>query len=365
MAGQFGFAPFIVGTVWVTLTTMIIAVPICVLCAMYLSEYAGPRLRGVMKPLLDILAAIPSVIYGVWGLLAIVPLVQAVIAPALEQGLGFIPLFQSNNPTGFSVLAASLVLAIMVTPVIIAVTYEVLQTVPQGLREASLAMGATRWQTIKYVVLPKALAGRHRGDRAGLFARVRRDDRGADGGGQCAADAALDLRCGLSAARADRQQLRRDDVDSAVRCGADGRGVDLAGGGAGASTWWRCWRCGRPCGGQREEEELARRHVEEAIFKALMIGSFLLVAGGLVFILITIMVKGLPALTWEMLTQTPKGGFYLGKEGGILNAIVGIVVSGGRRDDSGVDREHADRVVSDDLRPPIALGAARCGSRST
>ena len=159
IAGQFGFAPFIVGTVWVTLTTMIIAVPICVLCALYLSEYAGPRLRGVMKPLLDILAAIPSVIYGVWGLLAIVPVVQSVIAPALEQLLGFIPLFYSKNPTGFNVFSASLVLAVMVTPVIVAVAYEVLQTVPQGLREASLAVGATRWQTIKHVVLPKALPG--------------------------------------------------------------------------------------------------------------------------------------------------------------------------------------------------------------
>lgn len=159
MAGQFGFAPFIIGTVWVTLTTMIIAIPICVLCALYLSEYAGPRLRGLMKPLLDILAAIPSVIYGVWGLLAIVPVVQSVIAPALKHWLGFIPLFQSKNPTGFSVFSASLVLAIMVTPVIVAVTYEVLQTVPQGLREASLAMGATRWQTIRYVVLPKVSPG--------------------------------------------------------------------------------------------------------------------------------------------------------------------------------------------------------------
>jgi phosphate transport system permease protein len=159
IAGQFGFAPFISGTVWVTLTTMIIAVPICVLCALYLSEYAGPRWRGLMKPLLDILAAIPSVIYGVWGLLAIVPVVQSVVAPALEQLLGFIPLFQSKTPTGFSVFSAGLVLAVMVTPVIVAVTYEVLQTVPQGLREASLAVGATRWQTIRYVVLPKALPG--------------------------------------------------------------------------------------------------------------------------------------------------------------------------------------------------------------
>jgi phosphate transport system permease protein len=159
LQGKFGFAPFITGTLWVTLTTMIIAVPVCVLCAMYLSEYAGPKLRGLMKPLLDILAAIPSVVYGVWGLLAIVPFVQQTASPLLNQLLGFIPLFHSHNPTGFSVLAAGLVLAVMVTPVIVAVTYEVLQTVPQGLREASLAMGATRWQTIKHAVLPKALPG--------------------------------------------------------------------------------------------------------------------------------------------------------------------------------------------------------------
>ncbi len=159
LQGQFGFAPFIVGTLWVTLTTMIIAVPVCLLCALYLSEYAGTRLRGAMKPLLDILAAIPSVIYGVWGLLAIVPFVQHTAAPVLNQLLGFIPLFRSDNPTGYSVLAAGLVLSIMVTPVIVAVTYEVLQTVPQGLREASLAVGATQWQTIKHAVIPKALPG--------------------------------------------------------------------------------------------------------------------------------------------------------------------------------------------------------------
>jgi phosphate transport system permease protein len=129
------------------------------LCAIYLSEYAGPRVRGVMKPLLDLLAGIPSVIYGVWGLIAIVPLVEDVIAPTLSKTLGFLPLFSTNNPTGFSVLAGGLVLAVMVTPVIIAVTYEVMQSIPQGLREASLAVGATQWETIKHAVLPKSLPG--------------------------------------------------------------------------------------------------------------------------------------------------------------------------------------------------------------
>jgi phosphate transport system permease protein len=159
LQGQFGFAPFIVGTLWVTVLAMIVAVPVCILTAIYLSEYAGARLRGVMKPLLDILAGIPSVIYGIWGVITIVPLINEVIEPALKQTLGFIPLFQTNNPTGFSVLAGSLVLGLMVTPVITSVAYEVMQTVPQGLREASLAMGATQWQTVKFAVVRKSAPG--------------------------------------------------------------------------------------------------------------------------------------------------------------------------------------------------------------
>jgi phosphate transport system permease protein len=159
LQGRFGFAPFIVGTLWVTVLAMIIAVPVCVLTAIYLSEYAGPRLRGLMKPLLDLLAGIPSVIYGIWGVIVIVPLINTVIEPALRQTLGFIPLFNTNNPTGFSVLAGSMVLGLMVTPVIASVAYEVMQTVPQGLREASLAVGATQWQTVKFAVLRKSAPG--------------------------------------------------------------------------------------------------------------------------------------------------------------------------------------------------------------
>ncbi|MBI5567139.1 MAG: phosphate ABC transporter permease subunit PstC [Chloroflexi bacterium] len=159
LQGQFGFAPFIVGTVWVTIVAMIIAVPVCVLTAIYLSEYAGPHVRNVMKPLLDLLAGIPSVIYGIWGVITIVPLINDVIKPVLSQTLGFLPLFQTDNPTGFSVLAGSMVLGLMVTPVITSVAYEVMQTVPQGLREASLAVGATQWQTVKFAVLRKSAPG--------------------------------------------------------------------------------------------------------------------------------------------------------------------------------------------------------------
>lgn len=158
-SGAFGFAPFIDGTVWVTVTAMIIAVPVCLLSAIYLSEYARPRTRAIMKPILDLLAGIPSVVYGVWGLIAVVPLIDHVIGPVLKSALGFIPLFNSNNPTGFSILAGGMVLGLMVTPVITAVVYEVMQTVPQGLREASLAVGATRWETVKFAVLRKSLPG--------------------------------------------------------------------------------------------------------------------------------------------------------------------------------------------------------------
>ncbi len=156
---EFGFYPFIIGTLWVTAVAMVLAVPPSLLSAIYLVEYARPATRALMKPLLDLLAGIPSVVYGVWGVVTIVPLVQKVIAPAAGRWLGFIPLFATDNPTGFSVLAGSIVLAVMVVPVIIAVSYEVMQTVPDGLREASLAIGATRWQTVKHAVLPKALPG--------------------------------------------------------------------------------------------------------------------------------------------------------------------------------------------------------------
>jgi phosphate transport system permease protein len=159
LKGEFGFYPFIMGTVWVTMLAMLLAVPPCLLTAIYLAEYARPSLIALTKPLIDLLAAIPSVVYGVWGLATIVPWVQGFLAPTLGKWLGFIPLFATHNPTGYSVLAGSIVLAVMVAPFIIAVTYEVMRTVPHGLREASLAVGATRWQTIKYAVIPQTLPG--------------------------------------------------------------------------------------------------------------------------------------------------------------------------------------------------------------
>ncbi len=159
LQGKFGYYPFILGTVWVTGVAMILAVPACLLSAIYLVEYAHSSTRAVMKPLVDLLSGIPSVVYGVWGIVTIVPWVQNGLAPLAARWLGAVPLFAVNNPTGFSVLSGGIVLAVMVAPLIIAVTYEVIFAIPEGLREASLAVGATHWQTIKYTVIPRALPG--------------------------------------------------------------------------------------------------------------------------------------------------------------------------------------------------------------
>ena len=159
LQGLFGFWPFIAGTIWVTVAAVALAIPPCLLTAIYLAEYASQSIRTFMKPLLDLLAAIPSVVYGVWGMVAIVPWVEHSLLPFFRRWLGFLPFFVSANPTGFSVLAGGIVLAVMIAPFIIAVTYEVMATVPSGLRQASLGLGATRWQTVKSAVLPQTLPG--------------------------------------------------------------------------------------------------------------------------------------------------------------------------------------------------------------
>ena len=138
---------------------MVIAVPPCLLTAIYLAEYARPQIRALAKPLIDLLAGIPSVVYGVWGVLTVVPFIEKAAGPALNRWLGFLTLFRTDNPTGYGVLAGGLVLAVMVFPVIIAVAEEVIRATPHGLREASLALGATRWQTVKHVVLRHTLPG--------------------------------------------------------------------------------------------------------------------------------------------------------------------------------------------------------------
>jgi phosphate transport system permease protein len=157
--GLFGFWPYIAGTFWVTAVGVLLAVPPCLLTALYLSEYSHAFTRSIAKPILDLLAAIPPVVYGVWGLLAIVPFVEDVLAPLAKKWLGFIPFLTVNQPTGFSIIAGGIVLAVMIAPLIISVVYEILRTVPNDLRHASLAVGATQWQTIRQIVIPRVVPG--------------------------------------------------------------------------------------------------------------------------------------------------------------------------------------------------------------
>jgi len=156
--GQFGLGGFIVGTLWVTAIAMIIAVPAGILTAIYLSEYSPKRIREFAKPIIDLLAGISPVIYGAWGMVVIVPLVRDYLMPFFSARFPFWP-FPSDNYTGFSALSAGIVLGIMCFPIIISVVEEVLGTVPFEIREASLALGATKWETIKYAVLKRAQPG--------------------------------------------------------------------------------------------------------------------------------------------------------------------------------------------------------------
>ena len=155
----FGFGPFILGTLWVTVVGVLLSVPPCLLASIYLAEYAHSATRSFTKPVLDLLAAIPPVVYGVWGLLAIVPFVEKVLAPFAKRWLGSISIFSVNQPTGFSILSGGIVLAVMIAPLIISVVYEIFATVPNDLRHASLAVGATQWQTIRNIVLPQVTPG--------------------------------------------------------------------------------------------------------------------------------------------------------------------------------------------------------------
>lgn len=156
--GEFGLANFIMGTLWVTAIAVILAVPLSLLTATYLSEYCSRRLREMVKPVIDLLASISPVVYGVWGMIAVVPIVRDHLMPFFNGRLPFFP-FRSENDTGFSALAAGIVLAIMISPLMISIMEEVMGAVPFGMREASLAVGSTTWQTTKAVVFRKAQGG--------------------------------------------------------------------------------------------------------------------------------------------------------------------------------------------------------------
>jgi phosphate transport system permease protein len=158
VAGKFGALPFIYGTVITSILSLLIAIPIGLGAAIFLAEMAPPRISNAMTFLIELLAAVPSVIYGLLGIFILVPALQKTVVPALKSVLGALPIFQGVF-YGVSVFSAGIVLSVMIVPFIISVSREVLLSVARDQREASLALGASQWQTIWRVVMPNASSG--------------------------------------------------------------------------------------------------------------------------------------------------------------------------------------------------------------
>jgi phosphate transport system permease protein len=155
---HFGALPFIYGTLVTSFVSLARAVPLGLAAAVYLAELAPRNLSDSIAFLIDLLAAVPSVIYGLLGIFVIVPLMRTVIGPAIKHTLGFLPIFSGPN-YGVGFLTAGIVLAIMIVPFIISVSREVLLTVPRDQREAAMGLGATRWEATWKVVVPWARTG--------------------------------------------------------------------------------------------------------------------------------------------------------------------------------------------------------------
>ena len=158
IAGEFGALPFIYGTVVTSAIALLIAVPQGVGSAIFLAELAPARLSDALTFLIELLAAVPSVIYGLIGIFVLVPILQHNVVPALKGTLGFLPIFQGAF-YGVSYFSAGVVLSVMIIPFIVSVSREVLMSVPRDQREASLALGGTRWQSTWRVVVPYAMNG--------------------------------------------------------------------------------------------------------------------------------------------------------------------------------------------------------------
>jgi len=146
--GQFGFLPFILSSLYVTILSFIFSAPVCILAAIYLTQFASKRLISFMLPVIDILAGIPSVVYGMWGILIVVPFVGESLAP-----------FFNVNSSGYTILSGGIVLAVMCIPYVLNMLIESFKTVPNGLVEATLSLGATKWESIKHSVLRKCSTG--------------------------------------------------------------------------------------------------------------------------------------------------------------------------------------------------------------
>jgi len=156
--GKFGALAFIYGTFTTSVIALIIAVPLSLGVSLFLTEYSPRRLKGPIGYAVDLLAAVPSVIYGLWGVFVLLPLFLQPAADFLAKYLGFIPIFK-GSPSGISYFGAGVILAIMIIPIISSLCREVFATVPDDERQAAYALGATKWEMIREVVLARGRAG--------------------------------------------------------------------------------------------------------------------------------------------------------------------------------------------------------------
>lgn len=148
ISGKFGFYSFIISSLYVTILAVAIALPISLLTALFLTENSHPLIKKIIFPVLDILAGIPSVVYGLWGTLIIVPWIADVIGPHFV-----------DYTSGYTVLAGGIVLSVMIIPLLVSLFIEIFATVPKDFKDASTSLGATRWQTSRMVVVRKAMPG--------------------------------------------------------------------------------------------------------------------------------------------------------------------------------------------------------------
>jgi phosphate transport system permease protein len=155
---QFGALPFLYGSIVSSILAILLATPLSVGTALFITDIAPKKLGGAVSSLVELLAAIPSVIYGLWGILVMAPWLQKTVQPFLIDHFGFIPLFQ-GAPYGVSMLAAVFILMIMIVPIITSITKEVLLAVPTAQKEAAYALGATRWEMLRIALLPYARSG--------------------------------------------------------------------------------------------------------------------------------------------------------------------------------------------------------------
>jgi phosphate transport system permease protein len=155
---EYGALPYIFGTVVSSLLALCLAVPVALAIAIFLSELAPAWLRRPLGFTVELLAAIPSVVYGLWGIFVVTPWLRTTVQPFLADTLGFLPLFK-GPPRGFGMLAAGVILAIMILPTIASISRDVLRAAPVSLREGALALGATRWEGIRHALLPFVRSG--------------------------------------------------------------------------------------------------------------------------------------------------------------------------------------------------------------